>query len=174
MRDGRVASGTMSSSVISADQMRPSDHDAITIAPMMPTAGSIQYPTVIARRQQGDDRQNRSQSIGKNVQIGGTQIRIMMPVTVMTMVAVMLMFVIIMVLAQQECAYEVHRKTDNRDCYGLVKADGHGCENAPYGFIADEQSHQHQNNRAGKSGQLAQLAVPNVKRGSCTCLRAKR
>ena len=68
------------------------------------------------------------------------------------------MAVMMLASAQNPCARDIHRQTQagNRD--GLGKVDRHRVEDAAHDFVADQNGDHCQDDRTGKSRQIAELA----------------
>jgi hypothetical protein len=64
----------------------------------------------------------------------------------------------VMPAGQQPGAGDIDRETKHRNRNRLIEADGNRIEQAGYRFIADQQRNHRQNDGAGISCQIAELA----------------
>ncbi len=125
------------------------------------------HPAEQASGAEADHRQYRDRGIGHHVDIGGAQIVVgVVVVVVMIMVSVIMPVRMRMVatgvlgpvLMQQPGADEVDGEAERGQGDRLVEGDRHRMEQPVDALVTDQQCDHRQHDRAGKGGEIAELA----------------
>ena len=112
---------------------------------------------------EGDDGQHRGGRVGEHVQVGGTQVQVLVTVVVLVVVVVMVVAVVLVAVvmvravAQEKGADQVDHQAEGSEQDGLIVVDGHGREQPLHRVVEHQAGHGHQAEGTGVAAEHLDL-----------------